>query len=221
MAREIESPRKRGKPFTKGNPGGPGRKAGIPNKVTQEFRETVRQLLEDNSENVKRWLTLVAEGDGTDHGKPDPAKALDLIAKLAEFAAPKLGRVEHVGDGGGPVQIIAAGRPVQIVAREDEDDRTVRANRYYWGVVLKEISEQACIEGQRWAADAWHELFKRQFLGFEIKKTRVAGKRRPVVVRRLKSTTGLSIKKFTKYLEKVQAFAVTDLGVRFSTDWTE
>jgi hypothetical protein len=83
---------------------GPGRPKGVPNKVTTEFRETVRQLLEDNAENVSRWLTLVAEGDGTDRGSPDPAKALDLLAKLAEFAAPKLGRTEHVGEGGGPVK---------------------------------------------------------------------------------------------------------------------
>lgn len=85
-------------------PGNPGRPKGAPNKINQEFRETVRQLLENNSQNVGRWLTLVAEGDGTDKGAPDPAKALDLLAKLAEFAAPKLGRVEHVGEGGGPVK---------------------------------------------------------------------------------------------------------------------
>ena len=61
-------------------------------------------LLETNAQNVGRWLALVAEGDGSEHGKPDPAKALDLLSKLAEFAAPKLGRVEHVGEGGGPVR---------------------------------------------------------------------------------------------------------------------
>ncbi len=78
-----------------------GRVKGTPNKVNQEFRETVRKLLDDNAENVGTWLTQVAEGHG--ENKPDPAKALDLMAKLAEFAAPKLGRVEHVGEGGGPV----------------------------------------------------------------------------------------------------------------------
>lgn len=81
-----------------------GRPKGVPNKVTQEFRETVRQLLESNADNVGRWLSLVAEGNGSEYGRPDPGKALDLMAKLAEFAAPKLGRVEHVGDGGGPVR---------------------------------------------------------------------------------------------------------------------
>jgi hypothetical protein len=78
-----------------------GRVAGTPNKTTKEFRETVRKLLDDNAENVGTWITQVAEGHG--ENKADPAKALDLLAKLAEFAAPKLGRVEHVGEGGGPV----------------------------------------------------------------------------------------------------------------------
>jgi hypothetical protein len=84
-----------------------GRQKGTPNKATREFRETVRQLLEDNADNMGRWITLVAEGDGTDSGKPDPGKALDLLAKLAEFAAPKLARTEHTGEGGGPMQTIS------------------------------------------------------------------------------------------------------------------
>jgi hypothetical protein len=82
-----------------------GRKSGVPNKATREFRETVRLVLEQNSENVGRWLALVAEGDGTDTGKPDPGKALDLLAKLAEFAAPKLARTELAGDAEQPVHI--------------------------------------------------------------------------------------------------------------------
>jgi hypothetical protein len=81
---------------------GKGRKAGTPNKATTEFRETVQQLLDDNRENVARWLTLVAEGDGTDDGKPDPYKALDMLAKLAEYAAPKLARTTVVGDNNAP-----------------------------------------------------------------------------------------------------------------------
>ena len=83
-------------PFAKGQSGNPkGRPAG-PNKVTSEFRDTVRRVLEENSANVGVWLSRVAEG--TDDGaKPDPGRALDLMAKLAEYAAPKLSRTEsHV-----------------------------------------------------------------------------------------------------------------------------
>jgi hypothetical protein len=71
---------------------GPGRPKGVPNRVTVDFRETVRRLLDDNAANVGVWLEQVASG-GAD-GKPDPGRALDLLAKLAEYAAPKLGRVE-------------------------------------------------------------------------------------------------------------------------------
>ena len=84
---------------------GQGRPKGAANKATREFRETVTKLLEDNAENVGRWLTLVAEGDGTDRGRPDPAKALDLMAKLAEYAAPKLNRTELTGADGGALKV--------------------------------------------------------------------------------------------------------------------
>jgi hypothetical protein len=90
----------------KGRPKTGGRVKGVPDKVTSEFRETVRRLLEDNSANFGRWLTTVAEGDGSENGKPDPARALDLIAKLAEFAAPKLGRIEHTGADGEPLTVV-------------------------------------------------------------------------------------------------------------------
>jgi hypothetical protein len=83
---------------------GPGRPKGIPNKATTTFRQTVTALLEGNSENVAVWLEQVATGS---HGKdPAPDKALDLLAKLAEFAAPKLSRAEIVGDEEKPLQTV-------------------------------------------------------------------------------------------------------------------
>ena len=67
-----------------------GRPKGALNKSTQTFRDTVSKLLEDNSKNVGVWLGRVAEND--------PGKALDLMAKLAEYAAPKLSKVEVSAD---------------------------------------------------------------------------------------------------------------------------
>ena len=81
----------------KGTPKTGGRVAGTPNRATTEFRDTVRQLLEDNAENVKQWLTQVAADD--------PYKALSVRSNLAEFAAPKLARTEIAGDPDKPLTV--------------------------------------------------------------------------------------------------------------------
>lgn len=73
-----------------------GRQAGTPNKATTTFRNTITALLEKNASNVDLWLQEVAN--------TDPAKALDLIAKLAEFGSPKLSRAEVTGDADSPLQ---------------------------------------------------------------------------------------------------------------------
>ena len=78
--------------------GGMGRPKGAVNKVTKSFRETIQRLLEDNSENVSKWLESVAQDD--------PSKALDLVSKLAEYAAPKLARTELVGDADAPIRTV-------------------------------------------------------------------------------------------------------------------
>ena len=95
-----------------------GRRPGSLNKATVEFRQTVQKVLEENAANVGKWLTMVAEGvpATTPDGKgvePDPGKALDLMAKLAEYAAPKLARTEHVGDGGGEIKTVSR---IELVA---------------------------------------------------------------------------------------------------------
>lgn len=86
---------------------GRGRPKGSQNKVTTEFRDTVKKLLDDNSENVAIWLQQVAGGiEATEYSKgiaPAPEKALDLLAKLAEYAAPKLSRTEIAGDKNAPI----------------------------------------------------------------------------------------------------------------------
>ena len=84
---------------------GRGRPKGKPNKATTEFRETISALLSNNSENVEKWLKSVADGDPTVDRKPDPYRALDLMAKLAEYEAPKLSRTEHTGDSDKPIEL--------------------------------------------------------------------------------------------------------------------
>ncbi len=84
---------------------GRGRPKGAANRVTNDFRDTIRALLEGNKENVSIWLQSVADGDEKHDRRPDPYRALDLLAKLAEYAAPKLSRTEVTGQDGGPVEV--------------------------------------------------------------------------------------------------------------------
>lgn len=84
---------------------GRGRPKGAVNKATKTFRDTVNALLEGNAENVSEWLQTVAYGDG-DQVKPDPKGALDMLAKLAEYATPKLARTELVGDDKAPLKTV-------------------------------------------------------------------------------------------------------------------
>lgn len=87
----------------KGTPG-PGRPAGVPNRTTTEVREAFRHLVEDNADNMQAWLAAVA--------KDDPAKALDLMAKLAEYVVPRLSRSELRGEGSAlTVRIVHQGGP--------------------------------------------------------------------------------------------------------------
>jgi NinB protein len=115
-----------------------------------------------------------------------------------------------------------AGHEVLVQFGIREDDRSLQQNRFYWGAVLKEISQQASICGVSYAPEAWHELFRRQFLGYEVEKIQVAGHKRKQVIRRLKSTTKLKIRAMSKYLDQVQAYAASELGVQFSApNWME
>ena len=84
---------------------GKGRKAGVPNRATAEVRAAFQRLVEENADNMRSWLAAVAE--------EDPAKALDLMAKLAEYVIPRLSRSELHGDGDGRliIEIVKQGGP--------------------------------------------------------------------------------------------------------------
>lgn len=84
---------------------GRGRPKGIPNRATTEFRDTIRDLLEGNKDNVAKWLAEVANGNPAFDRKPDPYKALDMLAKLAEYGAPKLSRTEMTGANDQPIEM--------------------------------------------------------------------------------------------------------------------
>lgn len=69
-----------------------GRPKGTPNKATAEAREAFKKLLDKNTPQMQKWLDQVA--------MEDPAKAMDLVLKLAEYVLPKLQRQELTGKDG-------------------------------------------------------------------------------------------------------------------------
>lgn len=92
-----------------------GRKKGIPNKVTGDAREAFRKVYEGKLKELNRWLEEIAEGyecvTFTQRGDPcyfkkrDPAKAADLLLRMAEHFIPKLERVEHTGKDGDKLSV--------------------------------------------------------------------------------------------------------------------
>lgn len=70
--------------MAKGRKTGGGSRKGIPNRATADARSVFSALLENNADQAQALFDRVA--------KKNPGKALDVLAKLAEFCIPKLSR---------------------------------------------------------------------------------------------------------------------------------
>jgi hypothetical protein len=109
----------------------------------------------------------------------------------------------------------AAGKKLSVRISEAEDERSLQQNAFLWGFVYKHITEQALVEGIGATAEGWHLYYKRMFLGYQVRKVTLPGKKRPSITRELRSTRDLKVKPMSKYLEQVMAHAATTFGVQF------
>lgn len=102
------------------------------------------------------------------------------------------------------------GRPLRVIITAEERKRNPEQNRFYFGAVIAQISEQSWVEGQQFSKDVWHEYFARLY-GVCEDITLPDGE----VVTRRKSTTDMTVSEFSDYTHRVQAHAATELGVEF------
>lgn len=102
------------------------------------------------------------------------------------------------------------GEPIRLIVTSDEKKRNAEQNRFYWGVALRDIAEQAWVDGRQYDKDTWHEYFARMF-GVSDEITLPDGE----IVTRRKSTTQMTVGEFSTYVNQVQAWAANHLGVEF------
>lgn len=112
--------------------------------------------------------------------------------------------------------ITTAGGRLMLTLVDAEDAKSSKQRRYYHGVILKEIALKASINGEKFSLAVWKEHFRREYLPDKRKRVKnpVTGKSMTIRVRQ--STEDLSVKKYGQLIERVTAYAVTELGVQFS-----
>lgn len=96
---------------------------------------------------------------------------------------------------------------VEVVIRKwcEKIQRSIEQNRYYWGVVIKILSEATGYTG-----DEIHEILKQLFLS---KRVYFKTKKGVEVHKIPQSTTGLTTAKMEEYLSQIRQWASIELGV--------
>lgn len=112
-------------------------------------------------------------------------------------------------------------KPLELVLREKPVKRGQDANARMWAGVMRDLAEQAYVNGRTYSAEVWHVHCKREFLpedfdpelcldGYRKWEVLPSGGRQLVG-----STTQLTRKGFAMYCEQIYALA-GDLGVMLS-----
>ena len=87
-------------------------------KTTIELRNTFTSILSDNENNIQKWLDKTAE--------KDPAKALDLIIKIASFviSKPKTEAAKEIRE-----QPLFMDEDLSLLTDEELDEQLHQSNR--------------------------------------------------------------------------------------------
>jgi hypothetical protein len=125
------------------------------------------------------------------------------LARTFIIRGPEQARALHGFLKANAAALAQQGRPLAVEVREHKAKRSSQANRRYWAL-LRFISENAFVAGRQFSDDAWHEHFRRKFIGCEdLPDGSTVGI----------STTTLDVGAFNDYMARVEAYAATDLGL--------
>lgn len=113
--------------------------------------------------------------------------------------------VDYIKAVAGPAA--AAGKPIVVEVGEYQAKRSSEQNRKLHAL-LAEIAENVCIDGRYYSAEVWKEQVRRRFIGTEEIEL-PDGTR----IERGISTTTLNVSQFSELIERVTAWATTELSV--------
>ncbi len=97
--------------------------------------------------------------------------------------------------------------PYRIEIKVDRDKRSGNQNRFYWGCVIKLLSDHT-----GFTPDEMHETLRAKFLKYQ-KPMPPNGYMATVI----QSTTDLDTKEFEEYIEEIRRFAIQELDVEIPT----
>jgi len=118
-------------------------------------------------------------------------------------------------------------KPLELVLHERVKVRTLDQNAAMWAGPLRDIADQAWVDGRQFVADVWHEYFKRRYLPEDEDLELPLLVKNPETYHKwamtpggeqvlIGSTTQLSERGFAIYMMKVEADGA-NLGVQFHT----
>ena len=98
-----------------------------------------------------------------------------------------------------------AGKPIHVEVFDDVKKRSSKANSRYWAL-LHTIGDQTWVEGKTFSPKVWHTFFSDKF----TPRYDMPGGGSCCI-----GTSELSTAEFGEYMDKVEAYAASELGVTF------
>lgn len=116
--------------------------------------------------------------------------------------------------------LLLDGKRVKVSISQDQDDKSARQRRFLHGVVLAQIAEQVSVDGRRYVLAIWKEHFRAMFLGSTWETYRLPGEPEARAHEHRISSEDLLVGPYSNYIDRVIAYAITELDVAFDfTEW--